>query len=151
MWFRLKVCTVARRGWFAPDTFPKTIARWFAQTTRAANLFRSYVWTHLPPYIPILVAHANTVDAITLGKGSFVSHGMKGWNKSGLDSFNNYYKFWRFGINSGPFQQKWTGPKFCYFPPFITSVGLDFVPSDCMAACASLPVGYNFLSVDIRR
>jgi hypothetical protein len=22
MWFRLEVCTVARRGWFAPDTFP---------------------------------------------------------------------------------------------------------------------------------
>lgn len=34
---------------------------------------------------------------------------MKGWNKSGLDSFNNYYKFWRFGINPGLFQQKRTG------------------------------------------
>jgi hypothetical protein len=22
MWFRLEVCTVARRGWFAPDTSP---------------------------------------------------------------------------------------------------------------------------------
>jgi hypothetical protein len=41
----------------------------------------------------------------------FVSHGMKGWNKSGLDSFNNYYKFWSFGINPGLFQQKRTGPK----------------------------------------
>jgi hypothetical protein len=36
---------------------------------------------------------------------------MKGWNKSGLDSFNNYYKFWRFGINPGLFQQKRTGPQ----------------------------------------
>jgi hypothetical protein len=24
MWFRLEVCTVARKGWFAPDTFPET-------------------------------------------------------------------------------------------------------------------------------
>jgi hypothetical protein len=36
---------------------------------------------------------------------------MKGWNKSGLDYFNNYYKFWRFGINPGLFQQKRTGSK----------------------------------------
>jgi hypothetical protein len=40
-----------------------------------------------------------------------VSHGMNGWNKSGLDSFNNYYKFWRIEINPGLFQQKRTGPQ----------------------------------------
>jgi hypothetical protein len=34
----------------------------------------------------------------------FVLHGMKGWNKCGFDFFNNYYKFWRFGINPGLFQ-----------------------------------------------
>jgi hypothetical protein len=47
---------------------------------------------------------------LTIPKGLFVSQGMEGWNKSGLDSFNNYYKFWRFGINPGLFQQKRTDP-----------------------------------------
>jgi hypothetical protein len=46
----------------------------------------------------------------SLIEGLFVSQGMEGWNKSSLDSFNNYYKFWRFGINPGLFQQKRTDP-----------------------------------------
>jgi hypothetical protein len=39
-----------------------------------------------------------------------ISHEMKGCNKSGLDSFNNYYKFWRFGINPWSVPAETDGP-----------------------------------------
>jgi hypothetical protein len=29
MWLRLKICTVARRGWFAPDMFPYSLGMLF--------------------------------------------------------------------------------------------------------------------------
>jgi hypothetical protein len=38
MWFRLEVCTVARRSWFAPDTFPIKIHYYILQSSAPISL-----------------------------------------------------------------------------------------------------------------